>query len=79
MMWACGVSSKMRDNITGVGDPDHGNVVGRIIFANKVEGDGEGMSVTEGVHEYEFGPGLVANHEGEGPEGHDQRYLTCAG
>ena len=37
------------------------------------------MSVTEGIREYEVSPGLVANREGEGPEGRNEPYLMGAG
>ena len=45
------------------------------VSADIVEDGHRGMGVTEGISEYEVGPRVMANRDGEGVEGHDQPYL----
>ena len=53
-------------------------VMWEVQYTDKVMGGEGGMSATEGIREYEVGPGLVVNREGEGPEGCDEPYLMGA-
>ena len=58
-----------KDVISVMGDPD--NIVRCAVFVDKFKGGGGGVGTAEGTREDEVGPGFVADHDGEEPEGRE--------